>query len=119
VKTFRQNYELSIIRKDGKIRYLEVFRKQVLWNGEMQFQALYADITERKQAEKNLQESEERYRIVVENAHEAIIITQDMKLVFANRAAAEQIGYSKKTLTSGVFTSFILPMIAGWSPITA
>jgi PAS domain S-box-containing protein/putative nucleotidyltransferase with HDIG domain len=103
------HYELSIICKDGKIRNLEVFRKQVLWNGEIQFQALYADITERKQAEKNLQEGEERYRIVVENAHEAIIITQDMKLVFANRAATEQIGYSKETLTSGVFTSFIHP----------
>jgi PAS domain S-box-containing protein len=45
----------------------------------------------------------------VENAHEAIIITQDLKLVFANRAATEQIGYSKETLTSGVFTSFIHP----------
>jgi PAS domain S-box-containing protein len=112
-------YELSIIRKDGKIRNLEVFRKQVLWNGEMQFQALYADITERKQAEKNLKESEERYRIVVENAHEAIIITQDIKVVFANSAAAEQIGYSKETLTSGVFTSFIHPddrrMVADYS----
>ena len=102
-------YEISIIRKDGKISHLEVFRKQVLWNGEIKFQALYADITERKQAEKNLQEGEERYRIVVENAHEAIIITQDMKLVFANLAATEQIGYSKETLTSGVFTSFIHP----------
>ncbi|MCX6224733.1 MAG: response regulator, partial [Bacteroidia bacterium] len=39
------NYEISIIRKDGKIRHLEVFRKQVLWNGEIQSQALYADIT--------------------------------------------------------------------------
>jgi len=113
------NYEISIIRKDGKIRYLEVFRKKVMWNGEVQFQALYADITERKQAEKNLQEGEERYRIVVENAHEAIIITQDMKMVFANRAAVEQIGYSKETLTSGIFTSFIHPddrrMVADYS----
>ena len=113
------NYEISIIRKDGKIRHLEVFRKQVLWNGEIQSQALYADITERKQVEKNLQESEERYRIVVENAHEAIIITQDMKLVFANSGATEQIGYSKETLTSGVFTSFIHPddrqMVADYS----
>ena len=113
------NYEISIIRKDGQIRYLEVFRKKVMWNGEVQFQALYADITERKQAEKNLQEGEKRYRIVVENAHEAIIITQDMKMVFANRAAVEQIGYSKETLTSGIFTSFIHPddrrMVADYS----
>jgi PAS domain S-box-containing protein len=113
------HYEISIVRKDGKIRYLEGFRKQVLWNGKIQFQSLYADITDRKQAEKNLRESEERYRIVVENAHESIIITQDMKIVFANRAAAEQIGYSKETLTSGVFTSFIHPddrmMVADYS----
>lgn len=102
-------YELSIIRKDGEIRYLEVFRKQVLWNGELLFQALYSDITERKQAENNLLESKERYRIVVENAHEAIIITRDMNVVFANNAAAEQIGYSKETLTSGAFTNFIHP----------
>jgi PAS domain S-box-containing protein/putative nucleotidyltransferase with HDIG domain len=102
-------YELSIIRKDGKIRHLEVFRKQVLWNGELQFQALYNDITDRKQAEKELRESEERYRVVVENAHEAIIITQDLKLVFANRAAVDNIGYSEETLTSGTFTSFIHP----------
>jgi PAS domain S-box-containing protein/putative nucleotidyltransferase with HDIG domain len=103
------HYEISIIRKDGKIRQLDVFRKLVHWNGEKRFQILYADITERKQAEKYLQESEERYRIVVENAHEAIIITQDMKMVFANSAAAEQIGYSEETLTSGIFTSFIHP----------
>ncbi len=102
-------YELSIIRKDGEIRYLEVFRKQVLWNGELLFQALYSDITERKQAENNLLESKERYRIVVENAHEAIIITRDTNVVFANNAAAEQIGYSKETLTSGTFTNFIHP----------
>jgi len=42
-----------------------------------------------------------------------------MKLVFANRAATEQIGYSKETLTSGVFTSFIHPddrrMVADYS----
>jgi PAS domain S-box-containing protein len=81
----------------------------VLWNGELLFQALYSVITERKQAEKNLLESEERYRIVVENAHEAIIITRDTNVVFANSAAAQQIGYSKETLTSGSFTNFIHP----------
>jgi PAS domain S-box-containing protein len=102
-------YELSIIRKDGEVRYLEVFRKQVLWNGEILFQALYSDITERKQAEKNLLESEERYRVVVENANESILINQDKKIVFANRAAVDSIGYSMEELTSGDFTKFVHP----------
>lgn len=73
------HYEVGIIRKDGEIRHLEVFRKRVLWNGKTQFQALYHDITKRKQTEKNLLDSEERYRLVVENAHEMILITQDKK----------------------------------------
>ena len=94
------NYEVSIIRKDGSIRNLEVFRKQVLWNGETQFQALYSDITKRKQAEKNLRDSEERYRVVVEHAQESILITQHMKIVFANTAAAENTGYSVQALTA-------------------
>jgi PAS domain S-box-containing protein/putative nucleotidyltransferase with HDIG domain len=103
------NYEVSIIRKDGSIRNLEVFRKQVLWNGETQFQALYSDITKRKQAEKNLRDSEERYRVVVEHAHESILITQHTKIVFANNAAAENSVYSVEALTAGDFKILIHP----------
>jgi PAS domain S-box-containing protein/putative nucleotidyltransferase with HDIG domain len=106
---FPSNYEISIIRKDGSIRNLEVFRKKVLWNGETQFQALYNDITKRKQAENYLRDSEERYRLVVENAHESIMITQKFKIVFANKAAAENTGYSIKTLKSGDIAKFIHP----------
>ena len=103
------NYEVSIVRKDGTIRHLEVFRKQVLWNGQMQFQALYNDITERKQAEKNLRESEKRYRVVVENANEAILITQNMKILFANTVAINNTDYSMEELTSMDFSDLIHP----------
>ncbi len=44
-------YEMSIVRKDGEIRHLQAFRKEIHWNGERQFQAMYHDITERKQME--------------------------------------------------------------------
>ena len=41
-------YEISIVRKNGEVRHLHVFRKEILWNGEKRFQALYRDITEDK-----------------------------------------------------------------------
>ncbi|MGA2525370.1 MAG: PAS domain S-box protein [Smithellaceae bacterium] len=65
--------------------------------------------SERQQAEKALRVSEEKYRQVVENAKEAIIIAQDMKLVFANRAAVDMIRYSEEILTPKSFTDFIHP----------
>jgi PAS domain S-box-containing protein len=43
-------YGIEIIRKNGDIRHLQVIRKETLWDGEPQFQAIYQDITRRKQA---------------------------------------------------------------------
>ena len=66
------NYGISIIRKDGEIRHLDVFRKEVLWNGETQFQVLYSDITERKRAEEALHDSEKRFRIATESTSDCV-----------------------------------------------
>jgi len=48
------SYEISIVRKDGKVRHLRAFRSEIIWNGERQFQTVYEDITEPKQAEETL-----------------------------------------------------------------
>ena len=47
------DYEISIVRKDGSIRRLSVSRKEVTWNGEIQFQVIYQDITGRKLERRN------------------------------------------------------------------
>ncbi len=53
-KPLPPDYEISIVRRDGEIRHLAVFRKEVLWDSQKQFQTLYLDITERKQLETQL-----------------------------------------------------------------
>jgi PAS domain S-box-containing protein len=55
-------YEISIVRKNGEVRHLLAFRKEILWNGVNKFQIIYQDITERKQTEEKLRENEKKYR---------------------------------------------------------
>ncbi|MCX5804317.1 MAG: PAS domain S-box protein, partial [Proteobacteria bacterium] len=62
-------YEVSIVRKNGEVRHLQVFRKEILWNGERQFQTIYQDITERLSAEQvGKRAEEERERLLAEIA---------------------------------------------------
>jgi len=56
-KNIPSEYEISIVRKDGAVSYLQVFRKEVIWDGKKQFQVIYQNITERKRAEKALIET--------------------------------------------------------------
>ncbi|MFC2072577.1 PAS domain S-box protein, partial [Chloroflexota bacterium] len=49
-------YEVSVVRKDGGIRHLIVFRGEVIWGGKTQIQMIYQDITERQQAEEREEE---------------------------------------------------------------
>ena len=88
------NYEISIVRKDGEIRHLQVFRKEVLWDGKTQFQVLYHDITERKQAEDKLRKSETKYRTLVERLQEGVHqIDPEGKYTTLNEAGAKILGF--------------------------
>ncbi|MDA8138304.1 MAG: PAS domain S-box protein [Desulfobacteraceae bacterium] len=49
----------------------------------------WRDITDLKRSEANLIESEEKYRLLVENANEAIFIFQNNRFQFSNRKARE------------------------------
>ncbi|MFH1079583.1 MAG: PAS domain S-box protein [Pseudomonadota bacterium] len=67
------------------------------------------DITEHKQAEEALQESEDRYRNIFDNANEAIFVVQDSELVFINPMTTRMTGYPDNTPLPRSFAEFIHP----------
>lgn len=57
------------------------------------------DITQRKTLERELKESEERYRTMVESAHDMVaIIGEDYRLKYVNKKAEELTAYSREEL---------------------
>jgi PAS domain S-box-containing protein/putative nucleotidyltransferase with HDIG domain len=73
------NYRIDIVRKDGAIRHLELFYKEVLWDGRTQIQVLYHDVTERVQAEQALGESYEKLRRTLDAVIQTIALTVEMR----------------------------------------
>ncbi|OFY60489.1 MAG: hypothetical protein A2Y71_05385 [Bacteroidetes bacterium RBG_13_42_15] len=93
------DYEISIVRKDGEVRHLQVFRKEVLWDGVRQFQLICNDITERKRIEKMLQKSESKYRNLIEQAPDIIfVVDAEGDLLNVNKTGQKMLGYSEDEL---------------------
>ncbi|MCP4716257.1 MAG: PAS domain S-box protein [Deltaproteobacteria bacterium] len=66
---------------DGKFKYLST---------------IIRDITERKQTEKSLQQSESKYRDLFEKSKDAILIIENQKFVDCNQSTIDMLGYKHK-----------------------
>lgn len=70
---------------------------------------LIQEIEKKIQAEDALKVSEEKYRILVENANDAIFVAQDDVIKFQNQKTEELTGYSAKEQIKTPFIDFVHP----------
>lgn len=101
--------QFRILTKKGKIKWVETNAVLMTWEGKVGVLNFITDITERKIAEEKLKESEQRYKIFVDNSDQAIMVYQDYSYKFANKRAETLLGYTNKELVSKNPLSFIHP----------
>ncbi|RLF34236.1 MAG: hypothetical protein DRN07_00480 [Thermoplasmata archaeon] len=99
-------YEYKCLRKDGTTRDVEI--KIIMLPGNRTI-SCKRDITDRKRMEMDLKESEEKYRMLVEQSHDAIYIYRGDRFLFVNDRVCEVTGYSKKELLSMSIWDLIHP----------
>jgi len=103
------NFEVDFIKKNGEVFTAEVSSSLFKIGRKQVIQGIVRDITERKLTEDARRESEERYRLLVENASEAIFVIKDGIVKFPNFKTEEMTGYSEKELSEIPFKNIIHP----------
>jgi len=94
-----ESYELSIVRQDGQIRHLIASRKAVVWNGELQFQVTYQDITERREMEETIRQAAEEWRTTFDSITDLVSINDtDFKITRVNTAFADAVNMNPQEL---------------------
>lgn len=90
--------ELRTIAKKGNIVWVRVYAHPIWDNNKHKLIGIHGavqNITERKQAEESLRESEERYRTLFETSQDGIsLIGLDGAILFVNKKKAEIFGYT-------------------------
>lgn len=107
------SYEVNLVSKDGKVVPVLAIGTPIL-DEQGQYAGSYGltiDLAERKKIEQALLLSEERYRTLVELAHDGIMMTEgpERTINFANSKMEEMMGYTVEELSGRSYLDLVHP----------
>ncbi|TFF99013.1 MAG: PAS domain S-box protein [Promethearchaeota archaeon] len=97
-----KNFQYEFFRKNGKIMYGEssIYLRYDSEGNKIGFSGFLRDITEKKETEQNLKESEEKFRTITEQSLMGILILQDDVVKYVNKQYTELVGYETEEIKS-------------------
>ncbi|MBD3215593.1 MAG: PAS domain S-box protein [Candidatus Lokiarchaeota archaeon] len=106
----KENHAFQFIKKNGEKIYTNlnaspIFTEEGRYIGSVAF---ITDITEKREAERKLKESEEKFRTMSEQSLIGLQIVQDGELKYINRKAAEFTGYTPKEIKKLGFNNALI-----------
>jgi len=105
-----QATEYRMLVKNGETRWARTSARPIIRNGSVVgLQGILVDITDKKETEEALRRSEERYRILVQHAKDAIFVLQGERIKFMNPIAVEIMGYTNARIADRPFIDFVHP----------
>jgi PAS domain S-box-containing protein len=93
LKNGSNHFEWVRLTLSGKEVWTEVSQTVIPIRGRQIIYNEWRDITDRKETEASLRESEERYRIAIESSNDAVVIVQGEKHAYVNQRFLDLSGY--------------------------
>jgi PAS domain S-box-containing protein len=102
--------EIELISKEGRLIPVEINTSVVQRGGEGIVLSFVRDVTERKQAEKELKESENNYRLLADNIHDVIfVLDMDLNYTYISPSVKILRGYEPEELLNKTPTETLMP----------
>ncbi|MFW9900208.1 MAG: PAS domain S-box protein [Candidatus Thorarchaeota archaeon] len=107
------NFEFPIHRTIGELIWSYATASKIKIGMNEFIQIILMDISTRKETQQRLRESEEKYRNLVENAHEGVwAVDENDNTIFVNPKLCEMLGYTREEIMSKNLHYFLeSPMI--------
>jgi diguanylate cyclase (GGDEF)-like protein/PAS domain S-box-containing protein len=106
-----RDFEAPVCRKDGRTIRISTSARAIRGpKGELLYvEGSAAEITEVKPSEGTSRDLENQYKLLIQNSNDAIYITQDGVIKFANPKTEELFGYSSAEMARIPFAHYIHP----------
>lgn len=104
----RSTYEMQLLGKSGKTVSVENNSHGFVLGGKKVVLTVTRDITARKAAEMALTESEEKFRNIVDNMQDGLIVTEPGKVIYVNERLCEMLGYSRSEMMDIKMTDLVV-----------